>query len=128
MIKIYGDFASGNSYKIKLLTFPPAIPHKWITINILSGETQSESFKAINPAAEIPLLQLDDSRHLPQSSAIFHLFAEGSDFFLTTRTITLTSCNSSSLNSLISPYALYLGLPDNKREEYKTKQAGGHNA
>jgi len=136
MIKIYGDIASGNCYKIKLLTCLLNIPHDWVTIDILSGETQSDTFRAINPAAQIPLLQLEDGRHLAQSNAILHLLAEGSDLLPSNKFDHAQVLQWQFFEQYShEPYiavarfiARYLGLPDDKLAEYKSKQAGGHNA
>lgn len=48
MYRIYGDLKSGNCYKIKLLMDLLDIDHEWVYVDVLSGETQSETFKAMN--------------------------------------------------------------------------------
>ena len=78
MYKVYGDIYSGNCYKVKLLLTQLGIEHTWETINVVDGDTRSERFLAINPNGKIPLLELPDGNHLPESGAILWYLAEGS--------------------------------------------------
>ena len=77
-MKIYGDYYSGNCYKLALLASHLQLPHAWIHVDILAGETHSESFEAKNPNGKIPTLELDDGRVLCESNAILNFLAEGS--------------------------------------------------
>jgi glutathione S-transferase len=43
-MKLYGDFLSGNCYKIKLLAAVLEIELDWIHIDILAGETRTPEF------------------------------------------------------------------------------------
>ena len=43
-MKVYGDIRSGNCYKIKLLMSFLNIPHSWIEVDILAGETNAPDF------------------------------------------------------------------------------------
>jgi len=136
VIKIYGDLASGNCYKIKHLCLLLDIPHQWINIDILSGETQSDAFKAKNSAAQIPLLELDDGRLLPQSNAILHLLAEGSTYlpsdpFEHAEVLQWQFFEQYSHEPYVAVarfISRYLGLPEDKLDEYKAKQEGGNSA
>jgi len=135
-MKIYGDIQSGNCYKIKLLTSLLNIEHQWVHVDILAGDTQSESFIKKNPNGKIPLLELDDGRFISESNAILNYLAFGTPF--------LGSCRFSAAKVLQwqffeqyshEPYvavarfiAKYLGLPESRRSEYEAKQAGGHKA
>ena len=58
MLKVYGDYRSGNCYKIKLMLHLLDQPYEWIAINILRGETRSEEFLKKNPNGKIPVLEL----------------------------------------------------------------------
>ena len=49
MYKVYGDYKSGNCYKIKLMLSLLGIPFKWVDIDILKGDTQTPEFLAKNP-------------------------------------------------------------------------------
>jgi len=78
MYKVYGDIYSGNCYKVKLLLTQLGIEHAWEPLNVVDGDTRSERFLAMNPNGKIPLLELPDGTHLPESGAILWYLAEGS--------------------------------------------------
>lgn len=135
-MKVYGDTQSGNCYKIKLLMAMLNIEHEWIEVDILAGETQSESFIKKNPNGKIPLLELNDGRVLSESNAILHYLVTGTAF----------ASDNAYQNAKIlqwqffeqyshEPYiavaryiAKYLGLPDDRKADYQSKQVGGHKA
>jgi glutathione S-transferase len=135
-MKIYGDIHSGNCYKIKLLTSILEIAYEWIEVDILANETQSDEFLKKNPNGKIPLLELTDGRCISESNAILNYLAEGSD---------LSSEDAYEKAKILQwqffeqyshePYiavarfiSKYLGLPEDRKEEYQSKQAGGHKA
>jgi len=135
-VKIYGDIQSGNCYKIKLLTALLEIPHEWISIDVLAGETQSEAFLAKNPIGKIPVLELDDGRYLSESNAILNYLATGSPLLLT-EAFQQAKIQQWQFFEQYShePYiavarfiAKYLGLPEDRQAEYAAKQTGGHKA
>lgn len=136
MIKVYGDILSGNCYKIKLLLSFLNIEHLWIHIDILNDETHTHDFTLMNPNAKIPAIELEDGKFLWESNAILQYLA-------------LHSCylpESEYEKALVlqwqffeqyshEPYIAtaryinkYLGLPDERLDEYKAKQSGGHKA
>src|SRR3990167_6806187 len=80
MYKVYGDYRSGNCYKVKLMLHLLGLPYEWIAIDILKGETQSEAFLAMNPNGKIPVLELEDGTCLWESNAILNFLADGSEF------------------------------------------------
>jgi glutathione S-transferase len=80
MYRVYGDIRSGNCYKIKLLMSLLGIEHEWIRIDVLSGETRSDRFLAMNPVGRIPTLQLPDGQYLSESNAILHYLAADTDY------------------------------------------------
>jgi len=98
MYKVYGDYRSGNCYKIKLMLELLGLPYEWVAVDILKGETQSEAFLAKNPNGKIPVLELEDGTCLWESNAILNFLADGSEFLPTEprlRTQVL-QCSSSS--------------------------------
>ncbi len=135
-MKIYGDYYSGNCYKLALLASHLDLPHEWIHVDILAGETQNDAFKAKNANAKIPTLELDDGRTLAESNAILNYLAEGSPF-LPTDNFTRAQVLQWQFFEQYShePYIAvaryinrYLGLPQERLEEYQAKQTGGHKA
>ena len=135
-MKIYADEQSGNCYKVKLVCALLGIEHQWVHVDILAGDTAANSFLAKNPNGKIPLLALDDGRHLWESNAIINYVASGSDL-LPTDAFTLAKVQQWQFFEQYShePYiavarfiAKYLGLPEDKKAEYAAKQTGGHKA
>lgn len=135
-MKIYGDIQSGNCYKLKLLCNLLALPHEWIHVDILAGETRKPAFLALNPNGKIPVLELDDGRCLWESNAILNYLARGSEL-LPADPFALAKVQQWQFFEQYShePYiavarfiARYLGLPEERRAEYESKQAGGHRA
>jgi len=136
MITVYGDIQSGNCYKIKLLLNLLDIPHSWQHVDILKGESRSKNYLARNPNGKIPLLQLDDGRHLAESNAILNYLAEGSELLPDNRyqralVLQWQFFEQYSHEPFIATaryISKYLGLPEERRAEYENKQEGGHRA
>ena len=135
-MKIYGDMQSGNCYKIKLLCSLVGIEHQWIHLDILAGQTKGPEFLAKNPNAKIPLLELDDGRYLSESNAILNFLAADT-LLLPEDRFELAKVQQWQFFEQYShePYiavarfiAKYLGLPQARRAEYESKQAGGNRA
>jgi len=135
-LKIYGDSQSGNCYKIKLLTSILNINHQWIELDILAKDTHTAEFLQKNPNGKIPLLELDDGRCLSESNAILNYLAQGSvlastDGFNQAKILQWQFFEQYSHEPYIAVarfIAKYLGLPDDKKDEFKSKQTGGHKA
>ena len=136
MIKIYGDVYSGNCYKLKLLCSLLSIQHQWISVNILEGESQTPEFLRLNPNGKIPLLVTDDGECLAESNAILfylaqhtHLFPE--DLLQQARVLQWQFFEQYSHEPYIAVarfIARYLGMPEDRKAEYESKQAGGNRA
>ncbi len=135
-MKIYGDSQSGNCYKIKLLAELLALDYEWQDVDILAGETRSESFLAKNPNGKIPLLELSDGRLLAESNAILNFLAEGSDFlpkgtYARAKVLEWQFFEQYSHEPYIAVARFinkYLGLPEDRKADYASKQEGGHRA
>jgi len=80
-MKLYDYLPSGNSYKVRLLLSYLGLDYEHVAINIIKGETQTKAFKKINPAGQIPLLELNDGRKLAESNAILFFLAEGTPYW-----------------------------------------------
>jgi len=135
-MKIYGDGRSGNCYKLQLLMSLLGRDYQWVPINILAGETQTDAFKKLNPNGKIPLLVTDEGDTLNESNAILNYLAEGSpllpqDPWQRARVLQWQFFEQYSHEPYIAVARyinLYLGLPDQRKDEYQAKQAGGHQA
>ena len=75
MIKVWGDTQSGNCYKVQLILEQTGIDYQWQHIDIMSGESRSADFLAMNPNGKIPVVQLDNGDLLAESNAILWYFS-----------------------------------------------------
>lgn len=136
MYRVYGDMLSGNCYKIKLLMEFLGIEHEWIHVDILAGETHTREFETMNKNARIPVLQIGDSAYLCESNAILNFLAEGSAYLPNSgleraKVLQWQFFEQYSHEPYIAVARYinkYLGLPEERREEYESKQEGGHRA
>jgi len=80
-MKLYDYLPSGNSYKVRLLMAYLGLTYEHIGVDIIKGETQLANFKAVNPAGQIPLLELSDGRRIAESNAIIYFLAEGTPYW-----------------------------------------------
>ncbi len=135
-MKIYGDIQSGNCYKVKLICALLESEYEWIEVDILADETKKPEFLEKNPNGKIPLLELSDGRCLSESNAIINFLAAGSDL-LPQNAFALAKVQQWQFFEQYShePYiavalfiAKYLGLPEERKAEYESKQAGGYKA
>jgi len=79
-MKLYDYLPSGNSYKVRLLLSYLGIDYQHVPIDIHKGETQTPDYLAMNPAGQIPVLQLNDGRTLAESNAILMFLAEDTPY------------------------------------------------
>ena len=70
VMRIYGDSISGNCLKVKWTADFIGLSYDWIETNVLTGETRTAAFLAMNPAGQVPLVILPGGRPLAQSNAI----------------------------------------------------------
>ena len=80
-MKLYDYLPSGNSYKVRLMLNYLGIKYEHVLLDIHKGETQTDDYKTINPAGQIPLLELGDGRRLAESNAILYFLAEGTPYW-----------------------------------------------
>ena len=135
-MKVYGDSQSGNCYKVQLTCALLNIEYQYQPINILNGDNKTTSFLSKSENGKIPLLELDDGRCLVESNAIINYLANGSNL-LPADPFSLAKVQQWQFFEQYShePYIAvarfiekYLGLPNNKRDEYLSKQEGGYKA
>uniref|UniRef100_A4XVQ9 Glutathione S-transferase, N-terminal domain protein n=1 Tax=Ectopseudomonas mendocina (strain ymp) TaxID=399739 RepID=A4XVQ9_ECTM1 len=126
MYKVYGDYRSGNCYKVKLMLHLLGKSYEWVPIDILKGETQNEAFLAKNPNGKIPVLELDDGTCLWESNAILNYLADGSEFLpreprLRTQVLQWQFFEqySHEPNVAVARFIqLYQGMPEERCEEH----------
>ncbi|MCO6057469.1 glutathione S-transferase family protein [Pseudomonas sp. MOB-449] len=136
MYKVYGDYKSGNCYKVKLILNLLGLPYQWVPVDILKGETQSAEFLEKNPNGKIPVLELEDGTTLWESNAILNFLADGSELLpaeprLRTQVLQWQFFEQYSHEPYVAVarfIQLYQGMPEDRLEEYKVCQVRGHKA
>ena len=77
-MRIYGDVASGNCLKVKIVADHLGIDYEWYPVDILRGESRTLDYLDRFPSGQVPGVILDDGRCLSQSNAIIRYLARGS--------------------------------------------------
>ncbi|PJD99739.1 MAG: glutathione S-transferase [Leptospira sp.] len=135
-MKLYGDNLSGNCYKVNLVASILGIPLEKVSMNILRGDTRTLEFLQKNPNGKIPILELADGRILSESNAIVNFLARESELIpqdpfdlAKTQEWQFFEQYSHEPNIAVARFInKYLGLPEERRVEFESKQAGGHKA
>jgi glutathione S-transferase len=135
-MKVYGDYRSGNCYKVQIMLHLLEQRYDWVPVDILKGDTATAAFLGMNPNGKIPVLQLDDGHVLWESNAILHFLAHGTRFLpddplLRAQVLQWQFFEQYSHEPYVAVARfinVYLGLPEERREEFKAKQAGGYRA
>lgn len=136
MYKVYGDYRSGNCYKVKLMLSLLGAEYEWVPVDILKGETHTEAFLAKNPNGKIPVLELDDGSCLWESNAILNFLADGTRYLpseprLRTQVLQWQFFEQYSHEPSIAVarfIQFYLGLPEERLDEYRSLHKAGHRA
>lgn len=76
-MRIFGNSESGNCLKPRWIADYLDLDYEWVEIDIFAGQTRTEEFLTINPAGQVPVLQVED-RTLAQSNAIMLYIARDS--------------------------------------------------
>jgi maleylacetoacetate isomerase len=76
MIKMYGFWRSAASFRVRTALNLKGLAFDETMIDLDAGEQNDPSFKAINPAAAVPALFVDDGPPLTQSLAILEYLEE----------------------------------------------------
>jgi glutathione S-transferase len=82
-MKIYGDERSGNCLKVRWTCDFLGLGYEWVEVLALTGATDQDWFRALNPAGQVPCVQWPDGRVLAQSNAIIWHLAETSSLIPT---------------------------------------------
>ena len=75
--RLYGDHRSGNCYKPAWMLHLTGRPFDWTEVNVVTRETRTPDFLALNPNGRVPVLRLPDGRYLSESNAMLIYLAEG---------------------------------------------------
>ncbi|MEX6503297.1 glutathione S-transferase family protein [Pseudomonas zhanjiangensis] len=133
MLKVYGDYRSGNGYKVRLLLQVLGREHRWIAGDGLGGEPHRTNDLA---GAEEPVVELECGSCLRGANAILNRLAAGSALlprvpYLRTQVLQWQFFEQYSHEpnvALARFIQLYQGLPEARREEYAACKARGYKA
>ena len=129
-MRIYGDIISGNCLKVKYTADRLELRYKWVPVDILKGETRTRDFLRMNPMGQVPVVELDDGRHLAQSNAIIRYLARGSPLlpensYLAAKVDELLFWEQYSHEPYVAVsrfHMKYLGKPKETRETYRVQR------
>ena len=76
---VYGDSISGNCLKVKFVADYLGLPYDWVEISVLTKQTRTPEFLAMNPAGQVPGVRFADDGILAQSNAIILHLAQNTD-------------------------------------------------
>jgi glutathione S-transferase len=79
-VLLYNSQPSGNCYKVRLLCAQLGVPLEKHEVDVIDREGRDELLGGKNPALRVPVLELDDGRHLAESNAIIWYLADGSAY------------------------------------------------
>jgi glutathione S-transferase len=77
---LYDHPASGNCMKARILLRQLELPFERVTVDLFTGETRTPEHFGRNADGRIPVLELDSGETIPESGAILHHLAEGSQY------------------------------------------------
>ncbi|MBT4521106.1 MAG: glutathione S-transferase family protein [Halieaceae bacterium] len=135
-MKIYGDMISGNCYKVKLVAALLEIPHEWVHVDIMVGGARTKELLTLNPNGKVPTMELDDGRCLSESNAIINYLAFDTPLYPTDNYQRAKVQQWQFFEQYShEPYIAvarfinrFQGIPEERKEEYHSKQNGGHYA
>ena len=136
MLRIYDTLRSGNAWKVRLLAGMLDVPLQRVTLSIDEGDLQTADFGRINPRRQVPVLELDDGRHISESFAILAYLAHGTPFLPVGRyelatVLSWLSFEQATHMPPLSSARLHLALRKDRSEdeaEVQAWQRAGHQA
>jgi glutathione S-transferase len=76
LVKIHTFAGAPNPKRLHIYLAEKGIAIERVDVNIIAGDTRSEEFRAKNPMAALPVLELDDGSYVSESLAIIEYFEE----------------------------------------------------
>ena len=136
MMRLYESEVSGNCYKVRLLLSHLKIPYERVEVDLLAREKRVEQLGEKNPAAKIPILEIEDGRCVAESNAILWFLADGTKYlpadpFERIRVLQWMFFEQNNLESNIALARYWikvLGKPENFREALKVRGEGSRAA
>ena len=79
-MRLYDSPPSGNCYKVRLLLTQLGIAFERREVDTRQRDGRDDLLGGKNPALRVPVLELDDGRHLAESNAILWYLADGTPY------------------------------------------------
>jgi glutathione S-transferase len=79
MLRLHDFPASANCYKVRLLLAQLGVDYERVPVDIFAGESQTDEYRAMNPAGRTPVLELENGETIAESGAILLYLGEGTD-------------------------------------------------
>jgi glutathione S-transferase len=79
-MRLYDHPASGNCLKPRILLRQLEISYEPVLVDLFRRETRTPEHMARNPDGRVPVLELDDGTHIPESGAILLHLAENTPY------------------------------------------------
>ena len=127
---------SGNCYKVKLVASILEIPLEWIHVDIMAGGARTSEFLEMNPNGKVPTIELSDGKYISESNAIANYLAFDTplfpdDNYLKAKVLQWQFFEQYSHEPYIAVARFinkFQGMPEERKEEYRSKQNGGNYA
>ena len=77
-MKLYSFWRSSASWRARIALAYKGVDYEYVAVNLYrgDGEQRGEAYRAVNPMAQVPTLELDDGRRISQSLAIVEYLEE----------------------------------------------------
>ncbi|MFW2421862.1 MAG: glutathione S-transferase family protein [Porticoccaceae bacterium] len=75
-MKLYDFAPAPNPRRVRIFLAEKGVAVDAVQIDLTKGEQRTEEFRAINPAMDVPVLELDDGRRIHQVDAICRYLEE----------------------------------------------------
>ena len=75
MMRLHGYWRSGTSYRVRIALGLKGVAFEQVPVNLLAGDQRGEAYRALNPQALVPALEVDGAV-LTQSPAILEWLEE----------------------------------------------------
>jgi maleylpyruvate isomerase len=75
-VKLYAYWRSSASWRARIALAWKNVSYELIPVNLLEQAQRKDEYRALNPMAQLPTLELDDGRRIAQSLAIIEYLEE----------------------------------------------------
>lgn len=135
-MRLYNSQVSGNCWKVRQILAHVGVPYEVVELSVVDRSDRPAVLGGLNPALRVPTVVLDDGRPLAESNAILTYFADDTDLIPTDRYeraqvmqwLFFEQYSHEPYIAVARFIQFYLGLPEDRLEEYKTTHKGGYKA